>query len=134
MLVVKILIHVAMSMMDMADHLEAAHSLSVSCLPMHLRAAFVFVGPYFLLPVVNGSVVGCALEGSLSQEESDVREADGLVCPEPGCGRTFTKLSKLKVHTMQHTGERPFKVQAALGAYDTTVCVCVYNVCVCACL
>ncbi|XP_076450981.1 uncharacterized protein LOC143286917 [Babylonia areolata] len=58
---------------------------------------------YILLPVVTSAVV----EGSLPQEEGDGREK--LVCPERGCGKTFTKLSKLKIHTMQHTGERPFK-------------------------
>ncbi|KAK7098551.1 hypothetical protein V1264_002819 [Littorina saxatilis] len=32
-----------------------------------------------------------------------------LMCSEAGCGKTFTKLSKLKIHAMLHTGERPFK-------------------------
>ncbi|KAL8614460.1 hypothetical protein ACOMHN_007796 [Nucella lapillus] len=56
---------------------------------------------YILLPVVSTVV-----EGSLPQE-GDGHET--LVCSERGCGKTFTKLSKLKIHTMQHTGERPFK-------------------------
>ena len=32
------------------------------------------------------------------------------ICEEEGCGKVFAKLTKLRVHHMQHTGERPFKV------------------------
>lgn len=48
------------------------------------------------------------MQASQSTDEDDVREM--LVCPEPGCGKAFSKPSKLKIHAMQHTGERPFKV------------------------
>ena len=32
------------------------------------------------------------------------------ICQEENCGELFSKLSKLKIHLMRHTGERPFKV------------------------
>ncbi|KAL5006847.1 hypothetical protein ScPMuIL_015653 [Solemya velum] len=35
------------------------------------------------------------------------------LCPDPGCGKSFKKLSKLKIHEMRHTGERPFKCSKA---------------------
>lgn len=38
------------------------------------------------------------------------KTGENWACSEPGCNKVFTKLSKLKVHAMQHTGERPFKV------------------------
>ncbi len=37
------------------------------------------------------------------------------ICEEDGCGKVFTKIAKLRIHHMQHTGERPFKVWARLN-------------------
>lgn len=31
-------------------------------------------------------------------------------CPEPQCGKAYTKQCKLKVHMMMHSGVRPYKV------------------------
>ena len=70
---------------------------------------FFTVSDHFvLLPVVNGNITGGVMQASQSLDEDDAREM--LVCPEPGCGKAFSKPSKLKIHAMQHTGERPFKV------------------------
>ena len=67
-----------------------------------------FSDHFVLLPVVNGNISSGVLQASMSPDEADSREM--LVCPEPGCGKAFSKPSKLKIHAMQHTGERPFKV------------------------
>ena len=32
------------------------------------------------------------------------------ICEWEGCGKVFAKLAKLRVHHMQHTGQRPYKV------------------------
>lgn len=32
------------------------------------------------------------------------------LCTHPGCDKIFRKLSKMRIHLMSHTGERPFKV------------------------
>ncbi|CAL1535098.1 unnamed protein product [Lymnaea stagnalis] len=43
------------------------------------------------------------------ENEDTKRSKKLLMCSEPGCRKTFKKASKLKVHQMLHTGERPFK-------------------------
>jgi hypothetical protein len=48
-----------------------------------------------------------------SSSDSGLKDGDTgkiWLCTEPGCNRAFKKPSKLKIHQMRHTGERPFKV------------------------
>ncbi|KAL3841389.1 hypothetical protein ACJMK2_019541 [Sinanodonta woodiana] len=77
---------------------------------------------YLLLPVakedggktgmfmtIPTSAVGTAVVPTQVQPVDLQKAKKIFVCPSPGCGKAFKRLSKLSVHNMRHTGERPFK-------------------------
>ena len=51
-----------------------------------------------------------------NQQEDEEQCSDGKrhVCPHPDCNVVCSKASKLKLHMLVHTGERPFKVSKKL--------------------
>ncbi|XP_064635342.1 zinc finger protein ZXDC-like [Lineus longissimus] len=57
--------------------------------------------------------LGSQGDGDKSSSDSGLKESEVTgkiwLCTEPGCNRVFKKPSKLKIHQMRHTGERPFK-------------------------
>ncbi|XP_041365864.1 zinc finger protein 143-like isoform X2 [Gigantopelta aegis] len=63
-------------------------------------------GSGYLLVPVQGDNSGIII---YPNEDSEDSSRKSWVCTEPGCNKVFSKLCKLKVHEMRHTGERPFK-------------------------
>ncbi|KAK6190474.1 hypothetical protein SNE40_002336 [Patella caerulea] len=78
--------------------------MSVNQLPVQLQGT-----GYLLLPMnSDNNSQGMVLSmGSSSLDRSPSKKI--WVCPEEGCNKVFRKLSKLKIHQMRHTGERPYK-------------------------
>ncbi|XP_035824936.1 zinc finger protein 143 isoform X2 [Aplysia californica] len=67
---------------------------------------------FILVPVVDNAanvIQTVSVQGA--EEDANLKKSQKklLRCSEPGCMKTFKKASKLKVHEMLHTGERPYK-------------------------
>ncbi|KAJ8299417.1 hypothetical protein KUTeg_023477 [Tegillarca granosa] len=78
---------------------------------------------YLILPVQSSDIISNGIllsmpvggiEGNNIPQNVDGAEVPGIprkvyICSEQGCDKVFKKISKFKIHQMQHTGERPFK-------------------------
>ncbi|CAG5118341.1 unnamed protein product [Candidula unifasciata] len=66
---------------------------------------------FVLVPVVESAAnMVQAVPIHITNGDPDTKKPKKMfMCVAPGCRKTFKKASKLKVHQMLHTGERPFK-------------------------
>ncbi|KAJ3066582.1 hypothetical protein HDU98_010125 [Podochytrium sp. JEL0797] len=58
--------------------------------------------------------------GEIGPAKQEAPAAQMYACKYEGCGKTFTYLSILKVHTRVHTGDRPHKCHLCENAYTTS--------------
>ncbi|XP_067654310.1 zinc finger protein ZXDC-like [Haliotis asinina] len=81
------------------------HNLEIQ--PLQIQSTGYLIVPVAQQEGSNGLMVTSPLTAVPTEYACQSRRV--WVCPEDGCDKVFRKLSKLKIHQMRHTGERPFK-------------------------
>ena len=91
---------------DQVISMTAGHALGTP----HLTSAQQVPAGFILVPVVDNASNMMPLDpAKIDDKDEKKSERKVIQCPVPGCNKTFRKASKLKVHEMLHTGERPYK-------------------------